>query len=371
MNMGAGKTERFYLGPPDSTATQPVRVTAGVIPLTDNYRNLGVWALNFDDELKRKKGKAWASIKAIDGVWHSCASMDVKRQLFRAIVEPILTYGLCAWPLTVERTQRVDGMFGRLLRYALGLPPAFVSHDLVGTEALYGDIPFLSTMMTSRRIDLIAHTLRAHVDGRTHSLVDALLYDPTAGAIQTLQPRRGPHITVISSVLRQCRVEFPEQLVELMGDRRKSRALVREVERQAQETAYHRIGDRRVLHLLSYFDMPRRAPPVPKETDNLFERALASLEQRRKLEANAWRAPGHPFFGRNPLEVPATPEQNDSTGRAPQPNTAPSSTQAHRSKGAGRALGPSGCTCTTATLATALGSVRGGRHYGANGPLPY
>ena len=159
--------------------------------------------------------------------------MDVKRQLFRAIVEPILTYGLCAWPLTVERTQRVDGMFGRLLRYALGLPPAFVSHDLVGTEALYGDIPFLSTMMTSRRISLIAHTLRAHVDGRTHSLVDALLYDPTAGAIQTLQPRRGPQITVISSVLRQCRVEFPEQLVELMGDRRKSRALVREVERQA------------------------------------------------------------------------------------------------------------------------------------------
>ena len=127
-------------------------------------------------------------------------------------------------------------------------------------------------------------------------------------------------------MLRQCRVEFPEQLVELMGDRRKSRELVREVERQAQETAYHRIGDRRVLHLLSYFDMPRRAPPVPKEPDTLFACMLASLVQRRKLEANTWRAPGHPFFGRSPLETPATsatPEQVGSTGRAPQPSAVP------------------------------------------------
>ena len=44
-------------------------------------------------------------------------------------------------------------------------------------EELDGDIPFLSTMMSSRRIGLVAHTLRAHVDGRPHSLLDGAQED--------------------------------------------------------------------------------------------------------------------------------------------------------------------------------------------------
>ena len=254
MNMGKGKTERFYNGAPDPTVADVIKVTAGVIPLTDNYRYLGVWALNFEDEMVRKKGKAWAAVKTIDGVWQSCVSMSVKRQLFRSIVEPVLTYGLCAWPMTAERTARVDGMFGRLLRYGLGLPPSFVSHDLVGTEELYGDIPFLSTMLASRRVGLIAHTMRAHFDGRQHKLIDVLLFDPSL----SLQPRRGPRVTVMSDVLHQCRIEFREQLRDVMLDRKKSRQLVLEVERHHQEAAYYKIFDRRILHLLSYFEMPRK-----------------------------------------------------------------------------------------------------------------
>jgi len=35
----------------------------------------------------------------------------------------------------------VDGAYGRLLRRALGLQPAFLSRDLVHTEQLYGDLP--------------------------------------------------------------------------------------------------------------------------------------------------------------------------------------------------------------------------------------
>ena len=284
INMGKGKTERFCIGPAKgASAPAQIRITAGVVPLTDNYRYLGVWALDFDDEMNRKKGRAWASMKAIDGVWHSSVSMSVKRDLFRAIVEPILTYGLCAWPLTAERTKRVDGMFGTMLRYALGLPASFISHDLVGTESLYGNIPFLSSMLASRRIGLIAHTLRAHVEGRTHALMNVLLFEPS----DTLQPRRGPRCTVISSVLHQCRIEFREQLVPLMSDRVTSRQLVRDVERRSQEAVYHAIGDRRVLHLLSYFEMPRRVPKPPADDVPIF----AALLARRRRPATIWSRP--------------------------------------------------------------------------------
>ena len=205
INMGKGKTERFVLGSPseeNKTCTRLLNLANDAVPLTDNYRYLGVWALDFDDELARKKGRAWAAVKKVESIWHCNVCIKVKRQLFRSIVEPIMTYGLCAWSLTAERRRRVDGMFGRILRYCLGLQPAYLSHDLVGTEQLYGEIPFLSTMLTTRRLSLVAHTLRAHLDGRQHSLTKVLLFEPLG-----LKPLRGPRITIISDILRQCRVQ--------------------------------------------------------------------------------------------------------------------------------------------------------------------
>ena len=254
-----GKTERFVLGLPseeNKTCTRLLNLANDAVPLTDNYRYLGVWALDFDDELARKKGRAWAAVRKIDNIWHSNVCMNVKRQLFRSIVEPILTYGLCAWSLSAERRRRVDGMFGRILRYCLGLPPAYLSHDLVHTEQLYGDIPFLSTMLTTRRLSLVAHTLRAHLDGRLHSLAKVLLFEPSTSQ---LVPRRGPRITIASDILRQCHVEFREQLVDVLKDRVRCRMLIDTVRRNQQQLVYHSISDRRVLNLLSYFDMPRKA----------------------------------------------------------------------------------------------------------------
>ena len=283
INMGKGKTERFILGLPseeNKACTDLLNQTNDVVPLTDNYRYLGVWALNFEDELLRKKGRAWAAVKKVDSIWHSNVCMKVKRQLFRSIVEPVMTYGLCAWSLTAERKRRVDGMFGRILRYCLGLQPAYLSHDLVNTEQLYGEIPFLSTMLTTRRLSLVAHTLRAHLDGRHHSLTKVLLFEPSG-----LKPLRGPRITIVSDLLRQCRVEFREQLVTVMNDRPRCRALIREVEREQQEAVYHKIFHRRVLHALSYFEMPRKAShrrvKFLNENDSLLDMFMAAGTLRK------------------------------------------------------------------------------------------
>ena len=63
INMGKGKTERFYLGPgtPDPeplyTLATDKDTLSNVVPVTSNY--LGMWALDFSDELHSKKGRAW------------------------------------------------------------------------------------------------------------------------------------------------------------------------------------------------------------------------------------------------------------------------------------------------------------------------
>ena len=72
-----------------------------------------------------------------------------------------------------------------------------------------------------------------------------------------------------------------------MSDRVTSRQLVRDVERRSQEAVYHAIGDRRVLHLLSYFEMPRRVPKPPADDVPIF----AALLARRRRPATIWSRP--------------------------------------------------------------------------------
>ena len=57
INLGAGKTERFKVDALDPDPTIPL-VTAAqkVIPLVDSYKYLGVYAMNRDDDWKRRKG---------------------------------------------------------------------------------------------------------------------------------------------------------------------------------------------------------------------------------------------------------------------------------------------------------------------------
>eukprot|EP00759_Apiculatamorpha_spiralis_P050563 PhF_6_TR4824/c4_g1_i10/m.6695 len=89
--------------------------------------------------------------------------METKRTLFQSLVEPIFSYGLHAWALTVAKRAQLNGTYGRMLRFALGLPPAFITRDIVGTEKLYGDLPFISSLIEKRTFTLLGHTLREHI----------------------------------------------------------------------------------------------------------------------------------------------------------------------------------------------------------------
>ena len=105
------------------------------------FRSLGVYANDQWYDWKIRKGKAWASLLSLKAVWKSEATIDCKRDLFYALIEPILSYGMIAWPLTLRFQDAVDATFSRMLRFALGLDPACVSRLEWPTESLYGRDP--------------------------------------------------------------------------------------------------------------------------------------------------------------------------------------------------------------------------------------
>src|ERR1700690_3058608 len=147
--------------------TLPIHTKDGKpVPIARVYKYLGINTLDLEEDWKMKKGKAWGALKALDPIWPSSLDMETKRNLFYSLVEPILTYGVWTWPLTRTFLNRLDGCFGRMLRYALGLPPVSISRHTHHTEEVYGGHDFLSTMVLCRRLSFLGHALREHVENR-------------------------------------------------------------------------------------------------------------------------------------------------------------------------------------------------------------
>ena len=61
----------------------------------------------------------------------------LKRRIFVASVESILTYGCEAWTLTVRDESRLDGCYTRMLRKVLNV----TWQDRIPNEVLYGGLP--------------------------------------------------------------------------------------------------------------------------------------------------------------------------------------------------------------------------------------
>ena len=183
-----------------------------IVPFVDAYKYLGTHVSSFEKEWALRKGKAWAVLMTFDPIWRSQVEWDYKRQLFRSLVEPILAYGMCAFPITETRIKTVNQHYGRMLRRALGLPGVRASYnrtDFVHSEQLYGvgekcHIPFLGTSIRKHRAKMVVKAMREHNSGvRKHVCIDILLFEPSDA---WFPPTRGPRVTVMSSLLKDLRV---------------------------------------------------------------------------------------------------------------------------------------------------------------------
>lgn len=246
LNMGKGKTERFVIkkgklviGDKDVITT----LSGAEVPAVTDYKYLGINILDYEKDFKRRKGMAWAAVSRFKGTWKSNAPWDVKRALFSALVEPLLTYGIIAWPMTAKRSRELDGLHARLLRTALGLPPAAVSRSYAPTEHIYGNLPFLSEQIAQRRITFFGHAAREHTRGKVHRCVQALLH--TRGKDD--EWNGGGRVTMQRQLMRDFEVDHVSTLAVTLEDRQ-----------DVRETAVEAAGKARAAKIR---DILKRRPP--------------------------------------------------------------------------------------------------------------
>ena len=82
-------------------------------------------------------------------------------------------YGSESWTLTKALTSRLDGLYTRLLRFALNIS----WRDHVTNEKLYASLPKLSDKLRSRRLGVAGHCVR-HPEEASHHTI---LWEPTHG----------------------------------------------------------------------------------------------------------------------------------------------------------------------------------------------
>jgi hypothetical protein len=240
LNHGRGKTEFFSSlpGPSETLRT----AAGGFVPVARDYKYLGVNTLDFEVDLAKRRSKAWGALSAFKHVWKSSLPVKEKRSLFYALIEPIFTYAIWVWPLTLTALNRIESMFSRMLRYALGFPPVFSADHDIHTEDVYGDMPFITTLIVKRRLSFFAHAFREHTRGRLHPLIHTVTWTP---------PRRfkrkqgGQRLTLQRALLRDAGVDDVSDLLFLFEDRSKCTKRLEQLHAELQAERWNHIRQRR------------------------------------------------------------------------------------------------------------------------------
>jgi hypothetical protein len=264
LNMGAGKTECFAVNDPPDIAVPLVTLSGAYVPRTYSYKYLGVYALDFHKDFPQRIGKAWAILRKHEALWQSTASNDIKRNLCRALVEPVLTYGMLTWPLHKTQCDTLDSAYGRMLRYALGLPPPAISRHTCHTEQFYWSQPFLSAQISARRIAFIGHALRMHMRERNsvhHLFLSVLAFDPST----SVWPRfsGGQRRTLRQQLLLDTNFGGIDSLFHCLANRTRCRQLLLDVQHRVQQRRWDTIL--RSRHLATF-----RQPPASYDEDDTW-----------------------------------------------------------------------------------------------------
>ena len=151
INYGKGKTEAFEVCKETDEHLLMKNAAGETIPLVHSYKYLGSHVLDQDADFAVAKGKAWAALRKLSYVWKASIPAESKRSLFQALIEPILSYPMCAYTLDARTKEKLDSAYSAMLRYALGLKCAYLSREFMHTEELFAALPFLSTQLRVRR----------------------------------------------------------------------------------------------------------------------------------------------------------------------------------------------------------------------------
>ena len=122
------------------------------------FTYLGGLVPGVEEDLRRRRGLAWAAYRLVRAVLQSEALPDRQRaRLWQAVVETVLLYNAESWTLTTTLERQLDSAHSGLLR------AAFRADESVGSQDLYelAQLQRPSTILRRRRLQLVGHVIRA------------------------------------------------------------------------------------------------------------------------------------------------------------------------------------------------------------------
>ena len=111
-------------------------------------------------------GSAWSALNMLTPIWKSNLDVSIKREIFRANVESVLTHSSQARTLTKSLENKLNGAYTPMLRAALKVywPQSVIN------KKLYNDLPKLAETIRYRRLAFSGHIWR-HDEAIAHNLI--------------------------------------------------------------------------------------------------------------------------------------------------------------------------------------------------------
>ena len=120
--------------------------------------------------------------------------METKVGVLTAAFESALMCGSESWTLTKALTNRLDGLYTRILRFALDI--SWKDHVTNEKLLLYAGLPKLSNKLRSRRLGIAGHCVRHPEEAAHHTI----LWEPTHGKFRRGAPCMN-YVTLLKNIL--------------------------------------------------------------------------------------------------------------------------------------------------------------------------
>ena len=163
-------SDEFQLSLADGTSITRAVTEAGA----QDFKYLGAWIDNTWQEVKVRKGQAWAALNKMDNIWTSNLQRETKIGIFQATAQYVLLYGSESWTLTKKLNKSLDGCYTRMLRKVLNI--SWKRH--MTNKELYGNHPQISDVIRKSRLKFAGHSIRQKEQQPVSEIV---LWEPTHG----------------------------------------------------------------------------------------------------------------------------------------------------------------------------------------------
>ena len=163
----ASKTEYTSTSPEPSMST----LAGNIIKHVPDFQYLGSHIMDSEKDFTIRKALAWSACNKLEKIWKSGITKQLKVNLFRATVEPILLYGAETWTMNAKMHRRLDGCYTNMLRRIQNM--SWKDHHTL--SEIYGNIPKLSTRLAERRARFAGHCFRA----KDEAVSDLVFWKPS------------------------------------------------------------------------------------------------------------------------------------------------------------------------------------------------